>query len=212
MGIRKQVCQFCSLFGLLFSINTFASVDIYSQIASDTSWQVRHAVSSPTGQSVKLKVNVLAEEQVRWFQIIPDTSQYYKNANHPWEKNPYKWAGFGKVNYHKKRLNQFDNLAEIEVSGTWLNKNNVFESPYYHANVGSFWFQVEVIGKDGRRRKSMGLENNDHRGLNKQVLRVSFTQGEGYLGVLSSFFNVPAIFGSVPYQSQHYLGLTAQMY
>ncbi|AOT08815.1 hypothetical protein S4054249_13550 [Pseudoalteromonas luteoviolacea] len=203
-----KLFKYLSLFiFFIMSLNLLANVDIYSRLKSEQEWHIRPAVISPSGSVVELKVDVAQGEQVRWYQIIPDTSQYYKNANHPWEKNPYQWAGFGKVQYQKKHLKQFDNSLHITVDSAWLKYNNVFNSNYYHADVGSFWFEVEVIGVEGRKRVSTGLRDNDHRGLSKQVLRVSFTNGDGYLGTLSSFFNVPAIFGSVPYQSQHYLGV-----
>ncbi|KID58821.1 hypothetical protein JF50_02910 [Pseudoalteromonas luteoviolacea] len=191
----------------ILSLSLFANVEIYSQLMSEQAWHIRSAVVSPSGSAVRLKVDVAQGEQVRWYQIIPDTSQYYKNANHPWEQNPYQWAGFGKVRYQQKHLKQFDNHPYITVDAGLLKQNNVFNSHYYHADVGSFWFEVEVIGVNGIKRVSTGVRDTDHRGLSKHVLRVSFTTGDGYLGTLSSFFNVPAIFGSVPYQSQHYLGV-----
>ncbi|MBQ4878750.1 hypothetical protein J8M21_16150 [Pseudoalteromonas luteoviolacea] len=207
MRLFNQSKLIHGLLCLLLSFSASAHIKIQSKLENEQGWQNRNAVMLPSGDVVDLRVEAPEGAQIKWFQIIPDTSQYYKNANHPWEPKPYQWSGFGKIHYQKKHLEQFDDKQHITVSPAWLKHNNVFNSPYYQSDAGSFWFEVEVIDKDGRKLKSVGLNNNDHRGLNKRVLRVSFTQGDGYLGILSSFFNVPAIFGSVPYQSQHYLGV-----
>jgi hypothetical protein len=71
---------------------------------------------------------------------------------------------------------------------------------------GSFWFQVEVENR-GRFTRSYGIEDNDKRGLNPKVFRVSRRDGKGYVGFLTTFFNVPGLFGSIPYQSHNYIGV-----
>jgi hypothetical protein len=77
---------------------------------------------------------------------------------------------------------------------------------FYHRDVGSFWFQVEVAHQ-GRVSYSPGIESCDERGLSTKVFRVAVRDGEGYLGYLTSFHNVPGVFGSVTYQSHNYLGV-----
>jgi hypothetical protein len=72
--------------------------------------------------------------------------------------------------------------------------------------VGSFWYQVEVRTEGGVGR-SPGIEDGDGRGLSPEVFRVSVRAGAGYLGWLASFYNVPAVFGSTPYQSRNYIGV-----
>ena len=44
------------------------------------------------------------------------------------------------------------------------------------------------------------------KGLPPQVFRVSVRKYGGFLGYLTSFFNVPGVFGSIPYQSNNYIG------
>ncbi len=72
--------------------------------------------------------------------------------------------------------------------------------------VGSFWFQAEV-DDSGTFVRSYGIEGSDKRGLNPKVFRVSRRHGKGYLGFLTSFFNVPGLFGSIPYQRHNYVGV-----
>jgi len=182
-------------------------------------WTTATAIYPLKGQSVTMRVDQVPRAATRWYQIVPDTSQIYKNANHPWEANPYKWIGLAKIKYSRTELAEFRGRWEVQpFRGTQSNLTQsnsagtldavakaVAESPYNHADVGSFWFQVEVE-KAGPTRRSAGIEDSDKRGLSPKVFRVSIRDGEGYIGYLTSFLNVPGLFGSVPYQSHNYIG------
>ena len=72
-------------------------------------------------------------------------------------------------------------------------------------DLGSFWFQVEVE-KDENIYKTPGIEQKNERGLSPSVFRLSVRLNDSYLGHLTSFFNVPGLFGSIPYQSYNYIG------
>jgi len=52
-----------------------------------------------------------------------------------------------------------------------------------------------------------GIETKDKRGLSPKVFRVSVKKNSGLLGNLTSYFNVPAVFGSTPYQVRNYIGI-----
>ncbi len=164
------------------------------------------------GQKVALKVDKISGGKIRWHQIIPDTSKIYKNANMPWEENAYKWLGFAKIDYQRKELTGFQGRWQIEP---FDNENNTqvralldkdANSKFYHEDIGSFWFQAEVE-KEGVIYRSAGIEDSDKKGLSPKVFRVSIRDGEGYIGYLTSFFNVPALFGSITYQSNNYIGV-----
>jgi hypothetical protein len=186
---------------------------------NDGPWVKSTAVYPLKGQKVVLKVDRISGGEIRWHQIIPDTSKIYKNANFPWDKDPYKWVGFAKIDYHRKELTGFRGRWQIEpvdrendtgvrdkktssVRSLW---NKAANSKFYHEDVGSFWFQAEVK-KEGVIYRSPGIEDSDKKGLSPKVFRVSIRDGEGYIGYLTSFFNVPALFGSVTYQSNNYIG------
>lgn len=94
-----------------------------------------------------------------------------------------------------------------EITPKLLHKNAPRNADHYNPKVGSFWFQVKVNLKDGRTRKSAGIENSDRRGLSPSVFRVSYIEGKDYIGYLTSFYNVPGLFGSVPYQCENYIGV-----
>jgi hypothetical protein len=184
-------------------------------------WVKSTAIYPLKGQKVALKVDKISGDKIRWYQIIPDTSKIYKNANMPWEKDDaYKWIGLAKIDYQRKELTGFQGRWQIEPFGkendtsvrdrkssssrsSWDKAAN---SKFYHEDVGSFWFQVEVK-KEGVIYRSAGIEDSDKKGLSPKVFRVSVRDGEGYIGYLTSFFNVPALFGSVTYQSNNYIGV-----
>jgi len=187
---------------------------------NDGPWVKNAAIYPLKGQKVVLKVDKLPGGRIRWYQIIPDTSKIYKNANLPWEKDAYKWIGLAKIDYHRKELTGFRGRWQIEPFDNESNtqvrdrKSSSFRSlwdkaansKFYHKDVGSFWFQAEVK-KEGVIYRSPGIEDSDKKGLSPKVFRVSIRDGEGYIGYLTSFFNVPGLFGSVTYQSNNYIGV-----
>ena len=53
-------------------------------------WVKDTAIYPLKGRKVALKVDRLLEAKIKWYQIVPDIPKIYKNANFPWEKDPYK--------------------------------------------------------------------------------------------------------------------------
>jgi len=170
-------------------------------------WVQRTSVCPIKGQKVLLRVDRVPGANIRWFQIVPDASKIYKNANFPWEKNPYQWVGFANIDYSRKELSRFRGHWQIQpFNGQEDGRAQCRKSSFYHDDVGSFWFQAEVE-KEGIIYRSYGIEDSDESRLSPQVFRVSIRDGEGHLGYLTSFFNVPGLFGSVIYQSNNYIGV-----
>lgn len=171
-------------------------------------WIKGTSVYAKQGEHLSLRVAIKPEliKEVRWYQIIPDISRYYKNANHPHEPNPYKWVGFGKITYNRIHIPSFNDSTTVTITPALLNSTAPKNTPLYHTNLGSFWFQVEVTLKNGKKLRSAGTTENDHRGLSPKVFRLSYLLDYSYMGYVTSFLNVPGIFGSVPYQCQNYIG------
>ncbi|MHC4727799.1 MAG: hypothetical protein ACYS17_11295 [Planctomycetota bacterium] len=123
------------------------------------------------------------------------------------------------LDYHRKELTQFRDIWQIkpfddennpearekESSSYRSFQDKAANSRFYHKDVGSFWFQVE-IAQEGKIYRSAGIEDSDKKGLSPKVFRVSIRDGKGYIGYLTSFFNVPGLFGSITYQSSNYIG------
>ena len=158
-------------------------------------------------QTLTMRFNVSNAKSIKWYQIIPNTSKFYKNANHPWEENPYQWSDYGKISYDRVEIKAFENKKEVELSQKILEANRPKNNPYYHSELGSFWFEVKVIKENGKVVKTKGIRNVERKGLSPKVFRVSYMASDDYIGYLTTFFNVPGIFGSMPYQSRNYIGV-----
>jgi hypothetical protein len=198
--------------------HNYPTIAIQSSIDNGP-WVKDTAIYPLKGQKVVLKVDRLLEAKIKWYQIVPDISKIYKNANFPWEKDPYKWIGLAKIDYHRKELTKFRDIWQImpfddennpevrdkESSSYRSFQDKTANSRLYHKDVGSFWFQVE-IAQEGKIYRSPGIEDSDEKGLSPTVFRVSIRDGDGYIGYLTSFFNVPGLFGSTTYQSSNYIG------
>lgn len=170
------------------------------------------------GQDIALALAGGAAETIRWYLIFPDLTQYYQNANPPWEANPYKWVGFDTIQYYRVELSEFRGLRQIRPFQkgiemwppvrTWLASkgSSRYALDFYKERKGTFWFQVEAT-RGGVHYRSPGISERTERGLSSRVTRVSIRDGDGFLGFLSSYYNVPGLFGSVLYQSRHHLGV-----
>ncbi len=179
------------------------SLEIQSRVA-DGSWTSEPAIYPLRGQAVTLRVEERADARIRWYQVFPVLDELYKNANHPWEDNPYEWVGLDTIDYSRVELTHLE--GQWAVRPLDQPRADPSGSRFHQRALGSFWFQA-VVETDTGTLHSPGLESNDGRGLSPAVLRVSVRSDEGYLGTLVSFFNVPGLFGSVVHQSEHYIGV-----
>jgi hypothetical protein len=173
----------------------------------DGSFQTQNRVYLTPEQKLTLKVSVNNAKSIKWYQIIPDTSKFYKNANHPWEPNAYKWTGYGKIDYQRVEVKAFQNKQEVVLTQNILEMNRPQGNHYYNSKLGSFWFEVVVTLQNGKILRTKGIKNVGRKGLSPEVFRVSYMLDKSYLGYLTTFFNVPGIFGSMPYQSRNYIGV-----
>jgi len=214
MSIKHHYYYYLFAILLIFTTSSVTAGVIQSRI-DDGTWKSANAISPLKGQEITLKVANVPGATIRWYQIFPDLSKFYHNANHFLDENPYQWIGFDKIAYERKEIIPFRDQWEIQpfapsnrdlmAEKPWM--SDIIVSMLYKEDVGSFWFQAE-IEKDGQIiRKSPGIEDSNKKGLSPKVFRVSIREGEGYLGYLTSFFNVPALFGSVTYQSRNYIGV-----
>ncbi len=209
--------------------NTFAEQIFIESKTADGQWRSDNAIEPLVGQTVSLRVKKIDDASIQWFQIQPNINIRYNNAVWPWLPDAYKWKGFDDIEYSRVPLPQFDGKWQFKIfpkEGWSANsidsstKNDSFVlylrrrlfgtksgiNSFYNENIGSYWFQAEVT-KSGRIYKTAGIENNDNRGLSPKVFRISVKQGNDLIGNLTSFFNVPAVFGSTPYQVRNYIGI-----
>jgi hypothetical protein len=183
----------------------------------DGPWRTVSGITPVRGDEVRLKIPDRQYDAVRWYLIFPDLTQNYKNANHPWEPEPYKWVGIGKIRYGRAELTALRDKAEVapferpgalyDAVRRWLKETGTSSDRghFYHDELGTFWFQVEAT-KSSNQYRSPGIGESTRHGLSARVTRVSIRKDASYLGQLTSFYNVPGVFGSVLAQSKKYLG------
>jgi hypothetical protein len=200
------------------------SIKIETKI-DDGKWFYGDSAEILNTQKIKLRVRSLEQSSIRWFQIFPALDTQYNNAVWPWLPDAYKWKGYATIKYHRVPLPQHDNKWEIQpinktasrpqtqspfskISNFFGNIFNTTQSSnkFQHEDIGSFWYQAEVTS-NGKIYKSPGIESATQKGLSPNVLRLSIRENNHLLGHLTSYFNVPGIFGSTPYQVKNYIGV-----
>ena len=200
----------------LLSTSALAKPPRIESRVGEGAWRSDAAIYPLKGEAVRLRVKPVEGATIRWYRIYPDISHDYKNANYPWDPNPYEWIGWAKIDYRREELsrhrgewelNPLDDAGHvIRGDGETALQPHPTDTPHYRADAGSSWFQVE-IEKGGAIQRSPGIDEGDARGLSPNVFRMSIRDGDGYLGFVTSYLNVPGLFGSTPYQSGNYVGV-----
>ena len=196
-----------------------AALDVQIKVGQGGQWSRADAAYPKKGDEVSLRVKAIPMARIKWYLVFPDITRAYENANPPWKPDPYKWKGFDKIDYYRVELTRHRDSWEIApFEGTediwqpvraWYkaNKGQTLSRALYHPELGTFRFQALVELEGGRKLRSAGLEDIGDKGISTRVTRISVREGGGYLGYVTSFYNVPGIFGSVSYQSNHYIGV-----
>ncbi len=201
-------------------------IQIEARIANGN-WKAKNSIESVKGLEVSLRVKPVKGATIRWYEIIPDISVRYNNAVWPWLPNAYKWKGFDEIKYDRLHLGHFDGKWQIDLhskctddqEGISSKSDSIFsylkrrfipsstlKSSFRNSKLGSFWYQAEVT-HNNHILMTPGIGHKDKRGLSPNVFRVSIKKDDDLLGDLTSFFNVPAVFGSTPYQVRNYIGI-----
>lgn len=121
-----------------------------------------------------------------------------------------RWLGYDTLEYEERALEQG---AGIELAPGLARIGAAHPSEARrdrHDGAGSMWLSAELVLPDGRTQQAPGARDADRFGLARTVLRVSFRAGDDYLGWLSTYFNVPTVFGSSgpgrDHQTDRYVG------
>lgn len=157
--------------------------------------------------------------EIRWLEVEP--RQLHSEHPPPNDGNPHfsnsvlfgpnhgEWLGFDILEYDTVPLRS-------DVGA--LDRRDRFELRSAHPNgghpdrggAGSNWYAAEVRLPDGSVVRSPDGGSTDSRGLLRPVLRVSYRASDDYLGWLSTYFNVPNLFGSggvgENHQTDRYVG------
>lgn len=112
------------------------------------------------------------------------------------------WLGYDTLEYEARPISS----DEGALSDRTL---TVHATAGAHGGAGSRWYAAEVTLPDGRLARTPDETHIDRLGLTREVMRVSFRTGDDYLGWLSTYFDVPNVFGSSggrDHQTDRYVG------
>ena len=125
---------------------------------------------------------------IRWAKVS-STDNCYSN----WENGKFHWKT---PKYEENNINEYDK---------WNFSINNPKNKKIDADLGTSRYTVEfVYGGDNFSTK--GKESTNYLGITDDVHRISFRQDDSFVGWLTSFLNLPYIYGSVPEQVDNYVG------
>ncbi|MEK6757796.1 MAG: hypothetical protein AABX88_01580 [Nanoarchaeota archaeon] len=133
---------------------------------------------------------------IKWFKIEPKNNNY---SNGSGEK--FHWD---KIKYKETLIDDGNNwVLNADATPTDSSKN-------INDGLGTMRYKFEVIN-NGKKISSPGKESTNLYGINDDVHRISFRKDNSFVGWLTSFFNLPYIYGSSgksnkEHQTEKYIG------
>lgn len=121
------------------------------------------------------------------------------------------WRGYDRLEYTQSELRSGQGITVDGASVTVTAAHPFTVGRDTHGGAGSAWFSAEVQLPDGVVLHAPSARSRDSLGLSASVQRVSFRASEDFLGWLSTYFQVPYVFGSngshgVNHQTDRYVG------
>jgi len=121
------------------------------------------------------------------------------------------WIGFDTIEYDDRPLVRGPG---IEVDGATARVRAAHPSDAQldaHGGAGSLWLSAVITLADGTVVRTPGVTDVDRLGLSSRVARVSFRDGDDFVGWLGTYFGVPDVFGSSggpgsTHQADRYVG------
>jgi len=175
----------------------FAPSPIQTRVATGVEAAVELR-GAPRGAVVPLP----AGAKIRWLQIVardghtatppPNTTSTAFSNSVLFGPRHGQWIGFDRIEYEARPIPVTTPTITVVRAGD------------EHGGAGSLWLAAEITMPDGTVVKTPASEDVDMLGLSRSVLRVSFREGDDFVGWLSTYFHVPNVFGSSgPSDAQH---------
>ncbi len=186
----------------------------------------RGAVDARVGEPIRLGLRLRrralpSDAQVQWLRVVPrlehtltappnEGDDTYSNAVLMGPDHG-DWLGYDTLEYETHPLTDGAHVTiagqELEVRGAPAPRRTGRAPTRTNDAAGTMWLAARVTLPDGRVLSSADATNTDRLGLSRRVQRLSFRTSDDFLGWLSSYFDVPYVFGSTPRQSERYVGI-----
>lgn len=176
---------------------------VQARVGEAVTLSVRAA--GPRGRLVELP----AGATVRWRRVVPRREHLEFPSPNPgltsfsnavlFGPRHGRWLGYDRLEY---------DTTPVAATGPTM---SVRDAGAEHGGAGSSWWAAEVALPDGRTLRTPDGASVDRLGLSPTVLRVSFREGDEFLGWLSTYFHVTSVFGSnggtdATHQTDRYTG------
>ncbi len=190
-------------------------VTLYAVVQLGRGWRARYYTDAPSlrlrGRRISSKrirpLQRLARVRLRWSLVEP--YQHHQHKPYPNKGNPAysnsvlfgkrhgRWLGFDKLEYHETAIFGAGASKLVVKRATPTHKKvNV------HGGLGTMRYRVQVTWKKGR-ASSPGATSTERGGISPRVLRVSWRAADDLVGWLTSYYNVPNVFGSAGAGGRH---------
>lgn len=113
------------------------------------------------------------------------------------------WLGYDVLEYDSLPLAPSASIAIEGATARVSAAHPTAREHDLHGGAGSIWLAAIVTLADGTVLATPDGASVDRFGLSRSVMRVSFRTGDDYLGWLSTYFNVPNVFGSSGGRGEH---------
>ena len=149
---------------------------------------------------------------VTWFKVEPRMMHeelesndpeapwytHYANAHVPGSPSHPKWIGHDTIEYEENEAGEGWSIpADAHPTAKKYDVNG---------GLGVMRYKVEVTHA-GQVVSTHGMESTKTYGITKKVFRITFRASDSFKGWLTSFFNVPGIYGSTVVQAQSHIGV-----
>ena len=140
------------------------------------------------GRRLKTRKPGDLEAAVRWYKVEPAKNSYnnMKSEKFSWDTPSYTENLIWDVNSWTISADAHPTNTEKDVNG----------------GAGTMRYKAEIV-HDGKVYASPGKESKNKTGVNDKVHRITFRNGDDFVGWLSAYFNVPYIYGSAGANGSH---------
>jgi hypothetical protein len=191
-------------------------ITLYPVVRMGRGWRARYYTDAPSlalaGRRIRRKrirpLARLRSVRVRWYRVEP--YQHHKKLKFPNRGNPAysnavlfgrhhgRWLGFDTLEYHETLLASARgsrwSLSQATPSHKKVNR---------HGGLGTMRYRVQVTWAQGGRAASPGAAATVRGGISERVMRVSWRAADDLVGWLTSYYNVPNVFGSAGPGARH---------
>jgi hypothetical protein len=169
----------------------------------------------PGGQIRRWSRDEHGEIEIEWLKVEPYMRHHaleghdpqapwftwYANAHVPGTPSNPKWMGYDTLEYKESGIDA--------AASSWSIQADAHPTDPEHdlnGGLGTMRFKV-LVRHGGEVLSSPGMESKKSYGISKKVHLISFRRDDSFLGWVTSYYNVPGIYGSSIVQVESYIGV-----